>query len=121
MHTTLTTLPIDSSTSSSETPRLLIASNNPGKAAELKALLKGSGWEIVTPRDIGLELEVAETGCDYAENARIKASSFARASGLVTLADDSGLEVDEAEDGPNDSETFDFTLYNFTVGIGYSF
>ena len=75
-------------------PRLLIATNNPGKATELRALLKGSGWDIVTPRDIGLELEVSESGRDYAENAKIKAAGFAKASGLVALADDSGLEVD---------------------------
>jgi len=75
-------------------PRLLLATNNPGKAAEFRQLLEGCGWELVTPADIGLELEVEERGQGYAENATMKALEFARASGLVTLADDSGLEVD---------------------------
>jgi XTP/dITP diphosphohydrolase len=73
--------------------RLLLATNNPGKAAEYRALLQGCGWELVTPRDLGLSLEVEEAGGDYAENARIKAEAFAKASGLVALADDSGIEV----------------------------
>jgi XTP/dITP diphosphohydrolase len=75
-------------------PRLLLATNNPGKAAELRGLLEGCGWEIVTPRDIGLELAVEESGATYHENARAKALAGTDASGLVTLADDSGLEID---------------------------
>ena len=75
-------------------PRLLIATNNLGKVAEFRRLLEGSGWELVTPADIGLELEVEEAGQTYAENATIKTEAYAKASGLVTLADDSGLEVD---------------------------
>jgi XTP/dITP diphosphohydrolase len=77
-----------------EKPRLLIATNNPGKAAEYRELLGDAGWELVTPRDVGLQLEVEESGGDYAENAKIKAATFAKASGLVALADDSGIEVD---------------------------
>lgn len=75
-------------------PRLLLATNNPGKVAELRHLLDGCGWQIVTPADLGLKLEVEEVGQTYAENATMKALAFASASGLVTLADDSGLEVD---------------------------
>ena len=75
-------------------PRLLLATNNPGKAAEYRALLAGCGWELVTPREIGLDLAVEEAGQDYRQNAKIKAAKFAQASGLVALADDSGLEVD---------------------------
>jgi XTP/dITP diphosphohydrolase len=80
--------------------RLLLATNNPGKAAEYRALLKGCGWELVTPRDLGLDLEVEEAGGDYAENARIKAEAFAKASGLVALADDSGIEVEALGGAP---------------------
>jgi XTP/dITP diphosphohydrolase len=80
--------------------RLLLATNNPGKAAEYRALLKGCGWEVVTPRDLGLDLEVEEAGGNYAENARIKATAFAKASGLVALADDSGIEVDALGGAP---------------------
>jgi XTP/dITP diphosphohydrolase len=75
-------------------PRLLIATNNRGKLAEYQVLLKGCGWKLVSPADLGLNLSIEETGDDYATNARIKAEALARASGLLTLADDSGLEVD---------------------------
>ena len=80
--------------------KLLLATNNPGKAAEYRALLEGCGWELVTPRDLGLHLEVEEAGGDYAENARIKAEAFAKASGLLALADDSGIEVDALGGAP---------------------
>ena len=75
-------------------PRLLIATNNAGKLAEYEVLLNGCGWELVAPAELGLRLSVEETGADYAANARMKAEAFAHASGLLTLADDSGLEVD---------------------------
>ena len=76
-------------------PRLLIATNNPGKTAEFKLLLAGSGWEAVTPAEIGLApVDVVETGRSYLENAITKAVRHAEASGLPSLADDSGLEVD---------------------------
>ena len=83
-------------------PRLLIASNNEGKVREFRRLLEGCGWEIVAPQDLGLVVEVEETGSTYTENARIKAEAFSRASGLAALADDSGLEVDAlgGEPGP---------------------
>ena len=80
--------------------RLLLATNNPGKVAEYRALLEGCGWELATPRDLGLHLEVEEAGGDYAENARIKAEAFAKASGLLALADDSGIEVDALGGAP---------------------
>jgi XTP/dITP diphosphohydrolase len=83
-------------------PRLLIASNNRHKVEEFRALLEGSGWEVVGPSDAGIELDVDETGETYEDNARIKARAFAAASGLPALADDSGLEVDAlgGEPGP---------------------
>jgi XTP/dITP diphosphohydrolase len=74
--------------------QLLLATNNPGKVAEIKALLKGLGLELLTPQDLGLNLDVAEDGRSYAENAAKKARAFSKASGLVSLGDDSGLEVD---------------------------
>ena len=81
-------------------PRLLIATNNRGKLAEYDALLKDCGWQLISPADLDLSLSVDETGSSYAENARIKAEAFARASGLLTLADDSGLEVDALDGRP---------------------
>ncbi len=74
--------------------KLILATNNPGKVAEMKALLEGLGIELFTPADLGLELEVTEDGRTYADNASKKALAFARAGGLVSLGDDSGLEVD---------------------------
>jgi len=81
-------------------PKLLLATNNPGKVAEMLALLVGLPIELVTPSMIGLELDVPEHGATYAENAMVKAEAFAHASGLVALADDSGLEVDALDGRP---------------------
>ncbi len=81
-------------------PRLLLATNNAGKVAEFRTLLAGCGWETVTPADVGLELDVEETGQTYAANATLKAIAFANASGLIALADDSGLEVDAMDGRP---------------------
>jgi XTP/dITP diphosphohydrolase len=81
-------------------PRLLIATNNQGKLAEYEALLDGCGWEIVSPADLGLDLSVEETGDDYATNARLKAEAYACASGVLTLADDSGIEIDALDGRP---------------------
>jgi len=75
-------------------PRLLLATNNPGKVAEYDVLLEGCGWEFVTPATLGLTLAPDETGSTYEENATMKARHGAEASGLVTLADDSGLEIE---------------------------
>jgi XTP/dITP diphosphohydrolase len=80
--------------------KLLIATNNKGKVKELQDLLKGTGFELVTPADINLNLDVEEDGATYAENAAKKARAFALASGLVSLADDSGLEVDALDGAP---------------------
>jgi XTP/dITP diphosphohydrolase len=73
---------------------LLLASSNPGKLHEMRALLEGLPVELRTPSQVGLDLVVDEPGPTYAENAARKARAYARASGLLTLADDSGLEVD---------------------------
>jgi XTP/dITP diphosphohydrolase len=80
--------------------QLIIATNNPGKVDEFRELLDGCGWQIVAPSDVGLSLDVDETGTTYAENAAIKAQAFARATDLAALADDSGLEVDALEGQP---------------------
>jgi XTP/dITP diphosphohydrolase len=80
--------------------RLLLATTNPGKQREFLRLLRHLPGEIVTPSDIGLELEVAEPFDTYDENARTKAVAWCRVSGLLTLADDSGLEVAALGWGP---------------------
>lgn len=80
--------------------RLLVASTNPGKLRELLSLLAGRHFEITDLRSLGLALEVPEEGPDYASIARFKAETYARASGLWTLADDTGLEVDALGGAP---------------------
>ena len=79
---------------------LLIATNNKGKVKELEELLKDTGVALVTPAQINLDLDVIEDGSTYAENATKKATAFAQASGLISLADDSGLEVDALGGAP---------------------
>jgi XTP/dITP diphosphohydrolase len=72
---------------------LLIATNNPGKLLEFRALLAGLDAQLASPATLGLSQPVAETGTTYAENARLKAETLARLAGVPTLGDDSGLEV----------------------------
>lgn len=81
---------------------LLIATNNPGKVREYNDLLEGMDVPAVItyPAREGLVLDVEESGETFAENARIKALAYARASGMLTLADDSGLEVDALGGAP---------------------
>lgn len=80
--------------------KLLIATNNKGKIKELHELLDDMGIELVTPSQIDLDLDVIEDGLTYAENAIKKAIAFAGASKLISLADDSGLEVDALDGAP---------------------
>lgn len=75
-------------------PKLLIATNNNGKLKEIRAILGDLDIELLSPAVLGLELEVEEDGQTYAENAAKKALAFSQVSGLTSLADDSGLEVD---------------------------
>jgi len=79
---------------------LLIATNNKDKIKEFQALLKNTGIDLVTPAQIKLQLDVVEDGHTYAENATKKAIAFANASGMISLADDSGLEVDALDGAP---------------------
>jgi XTP/dITP diphosphohydrolase len=80
--------------------RLLLATNNKGKLAEMLSLLEDLNLDIVTPESSGVDLNVTEDGSTYEENASLKAVGFAHKSGLVTLADDSGLEVDALGGSP---------------------
>lgn len=74
--------------------KLLLATNNQGKAREYQSLLSGIPYQLVTLDDEGITTEVPESGATFEENARLKAATLAAESGLLTLADDSGLEVD---------------------------
>ena len=74
--------------------KLLVATQNRGKTREIEALLADLDMELVTPLQLGLNLNVEESGQTYAQNAALKAIAFANATGMLALADDSGLEVD---------------------------
>lgn len=77
-----------------------MATTNPGKQREFRRLLAHLPADVVTPDELGLGLDVEEPYDTYAENASVKADAYARASGLLTLADDSGLEVAALGGGP---------------------
>ncbi|MFN8499278.1 MAG: RdgB/HAM1 family non-canonical purine NTP pyrophosphatase [Anaerolineae bacterium] len=79
---------------------LLVATNNRGKLAELQELLRDLPLTLVTLQDVGIDFTVEETGHTFAANATLKAEAYARAAGLWTLADDSGLEVDALGGSP---------------------
>jgi XTP/dITP diphosphohydrolase len=80
--------------------RLLVATHNHGKKQEFRQLLASLNAALSFPDDLGIRIDVREDGTTYAENARKKAESYARASGLPALADDSGLEVDALGGAP---------------------
>jgi XTP/dITP diphosphohydrolase len=79
---------------------LLLATNNRGKLEELSILFAGLPYRLVNPSQLGIKLDVEESGKTYAANARLKARAFAIASGLLTLADDSGLEIEALNGAP---------------------
>ena len=76
------------------------ATNNPGKLKELRRILEKAGHTVKSLRELGITLDPEETGATFAENARIKAAAFCAASGLPTVADDSGLCVDALGGAP---------------------
>jgi XTP/dITP diphosphohydrolase len=80
--------------------KLVVATNNKGKIEEMQALLSGLDLELQTPEQLGLDLRVTEDGASYAENAEKKAVAFARLTDLISLADDSGLEVEALGGAP---------------------
>ena len=80
--------------------RFVLASNNQKKLAEMAAILSGLGVEVVRPADLGIHIEVEETGTTFAENAMLKAKAICEASKLPAIADDSGLCVDALNGGP---------------------
>lgn len=80
--------------------KLLVATNNRGKVRELSEIFVDLKDALLIPADLGLTLDVAETGQTYTENARLKAVAFAQASGLSAIGDDSGLEVEALSGAP---------------------
>lgn len=80
--------------------KICAATGNAGKLKELRRILEAQGHEVVSQKELGITLEPEETGATFAENARIKAETICRASGLPTIADDSGLCVDALDGAP---------------------
>ena len=88
------TTAVDYGDLSIEKRTLLVATHNKGKVKEYQELLKDLDASWIGLDDVGIGWDVEETGTTFGENAVLKATSYAVASGMLTLADDSGLEVD---------------------------
>jgi XTP/dITP diphosphohydrolase len=80
--------------------KLLIATTNPNKVREIRPLLAGADVELLTLKDVPPIQEPEETGLSFWENARIKALAYAAGSGMIAVAEDSGLEVDAMNGEP---------------------
>ena len=103
-------------------PKILLATNNKAKVREYARLLQGIPYQVVSLEDVNISEQVEETGTSFEENAILKAKRYAELSGLTTIADDSGLEVDAlcgepgvrsaryAGKGASDKERIDFLL-----------
>ena len=80
--------------------RFALATHNPGKLREMGEILKDFGIEVVSPRDLGITVDVEETGTTFAENAMLKAKAICKEANLPAIADDSGLCVDALNGAP---------------------
>jgi XTP/dITP diphosphohydrolase len=80
--------------------KLLLATTNHHKLAEFQAILRDVPFQLCSLNDLQVNMDVEETGQTFAENATIKALAYARATGLLSLADDSGLEIDAMGGAP---------------------
>lgn len=80
--------------------KYILATHNPGKLREMSAILSQLGIEVVGPKDLGITVEVEETGTTFAENAMLKAEAICKAADLPAIADDSGLCVDALNGAP---------------------
>ena len=80
--------------------KFVLATHNPGKLKEMGAILARFGVEVVSPRDLGIPVDVEETGTTFAENAMLKAKAICAAAKLPAIADDSGLCVDALNGAP---------------------
>jgi XTP/dITP diphosphohydrolase len=81
-------------------PHVVLATSNPHKLQEFREILADLPCTLVSPTELGLQVELEETGVTFADNAILKAIAYAEAAGLPTLADDSGLEIDALDGEP---------------------
>jgi len=103
--------------------KILIATTNPGKLSEIKYFLKDLPVELVGLADLGIRQKVIEDGQTFEENAKKKALFYAKISGLPTIADDGGLEIDILNGEPgvksrrwiNNEEASDEELIDYTI------
>lgn len=79
---------------------LLLATTNRHKLAEYRAIFSDLPFRLLSLHDIQLDIDLEETGTTFAENAELKARAYAQASGMLSLADDSGLEIDALGGAP---------------------
>lgn len=80
--------------------KLVLASKNQHKLVEMQTILGQLGLEVVLESQVGVDVEVEETGVTFAENAMLKAKAVMEASGMAAIADDSGLVVDALDGAP---------------------
>ena len=80
--------------------KLIAATNNTHKVIEFKRILEPLGYAVLSQKEAGIHIEVEETGETFEENAYLKAKSVYEASGLPTVADDSGIAVDALNGAP---------------------
>ena len=80
--------------------KFVLATHNPNKIREMGAILSQFGVEVVSPRDLGITVDVEETGVTFAENAMLKAKAICELAKLPAIADDSGLCVDALNGAP---------------------
>ena len=80
--------------------KLVLASKNKGKLKEMQTLLQECGVEVVLQSELGIDVDVDETGTTFAENALLKAEAVCKISGMAAIADDSGLCVDALQGAP---------------------
>ena len=92
--------------------KIILASNNSNKLREFRQLLEPFGYEVLSQREAGVNIEAEETGSTFAENAYIKAKTAVDLTGLPAIADDSGLQVDALNGEPG--------IYSARYGPGHS-
>ena len=91
--------------------KFVLATNNPKKLKEMAEILGTLGVEVVSPKELGIHIEVEETGTTFAENAMLKAKAICEAANLPAIADDSGLVVDALNGEPG--------IYSARYGLGH--
>jgi len=74
--------------------KLIFATGNAGKMKEIRMIMEGTGFEVLSMKEAGVNIDIEENGATYEENALIKARAVAAETGELVLADDSGLEID---------------------------